>query len=50
MNQMHNQKRIPLLDLLVNCISATSEPKILSLKDKYTWSFLSFLIIEIFFS
>ena len=33
----HNKKQIPLLDLLINCISAGSTPQILSIKDVCTF-------------
>ena len=36
---------IPLLNLLINCISARSAPQILSLKDDCTLRFSIFLII-----
>ena len=38
----HNKKRIPLLNLLINCISARSEPQILSIKDECTFVFVIF--------
>ena len=34
----HNKKRIPLLNLLINGISARSAPQILPMKDKCTFS------------
>ena len=43
--QKHNKKRNPLLNLLINCISATSVPQILSINDDDTFRFLNFLII-----
>ena len=42
---MHNKKRIPFSNLLINCISARSASHILSLKDFYTFGFSKFLII-----
>ena len=33
----HNKKRIPLLNLLINCIPARSAPQLLSIKDEYTF-------------
>ena len=42
---MHNKKGIPLLSLLINCISARSESQILSLKDEYNFHFSNFLIV-----
>ena len=41
----HNTNLIPLLRLLVNCISARSAPQILTLNDEYAFLFLNFLII-----
>ena len=41
----HNKKRIPLSNLLINCISARSGLQILSIKRKYTFNFSYFLII-----
>ena len=43
---MHNKKRIPLLNLFSNCISAKPAPQVLSLKDECTFRFLSFVIIR----
>ena len=40
----HNKNLNPLLNLLINCISITSAPHILSIKDERTF-FLNFLII-----
>ena len=40
----HNKNLNSLLNLLINCISARSEPKILSIKDECTFLFLSYLI------
>ena len=39
---MHNKKQIPLLNFLVNCISARSAPQILSIKGQYTLRFSNF--------
>ena len=41
----HYKKQIPLLNLLINCISARSQLQILYLKDEYMFCFLDFLII-----
>ena len=41
----HNKNLNPLLNLLVNYISARSAPQILSTKDECTFRFLKFLII-----
>ena len=41
----HNKKRVPLLNLLINCIPIRSAPRILSIKGEYTCRFLDFLII-----
>ena len=35
----HNKNLNPLLNLLINCILAKSEPQILSLNDEYTFTF-----------
>ena len=43
----HNKIQNRLLYLLNNFISARSTPKILSLKDEYTFQFLNFLIIDL---
>ena len=40
----HNKKRIPLLNLLINYISARSAPKITFIKDESTFPSLNFLI------
>ena len=40
-----NKKRIPLLNLLINCISARSAPQILSIKGDHTFLYLNFLIL-----
>ena len=45
MSVKNNKKRIPLLNLLINCISARSVPQTLSLKDKYTFCFSDYLIL-----
>ena len=39
-----NRKRIPLSNLLINCIYDGSAPQILSLKDDYTFPFSNFII------
>ena len=45
MSVPQNTKQIPLLNLLMNCISARSALEILSIKDVYTFRFLNFQII-----
>ena len=45
MSIAHNKKRILLLNLLVNCISAKPAPKFLSIKGEFTFLLLNFLII-----
>ena len=47
MSIIHNKKRIPLLNLLINCTSARSAPQILSIKGECTYLFWSFLIIAL---
>ena len=43
--QLHKKKkRIPLYNLLINCISARSAPQVLSIKVEFTFLFLNFLI------
>ena len=44
MSTTHRQKRIPLLNLLNNCISAKSASQILSIKDECTSHFPNFLM------
>ena len=41
----HNKKQIPLLNLLITCISARSAPQILPWNDECTWRPLNLLII-----
>ena len=41
----HNKNLNPLLNLLINCISARSAPQILSIKGECTFLLLNFLII-----
>ena len=43
----HNKKRIPLLNLLINCVSGRSAPQRLSIEDECTFLFLKFLIIRL---
>ena len=43
----HNKKRILLLCLLINCISAKSALKMLSIKDKHTLRCWNFLVITL---
>ena len=45
MSITHNKKRISLLNLLINCISARSAPQMLPIKGECTFHFLNFLII-----
>ena len=40
--QTYNKKQVPLLNLLISCISAGVAPQILSLKDKCTFLFFKF--------
>ena len=47
MSITHNKKRIPLLNLLINCISARLAPKLLSIKGDCTFLFSNFLIIDL---
>ena len=41
----HNKNLNPLLNVLINYISAKSAPRILSLNAEYTFLFLNFLIM-----
>ena len=41
----HNKNLNPLLNVLINYISAKSAPQILSLNAEYTFLFLNFLIM-----
>ena len=45
MSITHNKNLNPLLNLLVNCISARSAPQILYIKGDCTYIFLTFLMI-----
>ena len=45
MSITHNKNLNPLLNLLINCISARSTPQILSIKGECTFLFSNFLII-----
>ena len=45
MSVANNKKRIPLLNLLISCISARSVPQILSIKGDCIFLFSNFLII-----
>ena len=45
MSVAHNKKRIALLNLLFNYISARSAPQTLSIKGEFTFRFLNFLMI-----
>ena len=40
----HNKNQYPLLNLLINCVSAKYAPQMLSSKGKCTFCFSSFLI------
>ena len=40
----HNKKRIPLLNLLINCIPARAASQILSIKGYYTFVFLNWVM------
>ena len=42
---IHNRKRIPLSNLLINCIYEGSAPQILSLKNEYNFTFSNFIIL-----
>ena len=44
MSITNNKNQNPLLDLLIDCMSAESAPKIMSLKDEYNLNFSNFLI------
>ena len=46
----HNKKRIPLLNLLINWISAKSAPQILSIKSECTFPFSNFPVIDLRYS
>ena len=48
MSITHDKKRIPLLNLLINCISARSASEILSAKDQCTFPFLNFFKIALY--
>ena len=43
----HNQNLNPLLNLIINSISARSAPQILSIKGECTFLLLNFLIISL---
>ena len=43
----HNKNLNPLLNLLINCISAKSTPQILSIKGDCTFLLLNFLIMRL---
>ena len=45
MSITHNENLNPLVNLLINCISAKSAPQILSIKGECTFLLLNFLII-----
>ena len=45
MSITHNKRRIPVLNLLINCILARLAPQILSMKGEGTFLFLNFLVI-----
>ena len=44
----HNKKRIPILNLLINCKLAKSAHEILSIKDERYFRFSNFLIIGLY--
>ena len=50
MSKTHSKKQIPLLKLLINCISVRSAPKVLSIKGQCTFLFKNFPIIGLFSS
>ena len=50
MSITHNKKRIPLMDLLINCISERSAPQIFSIKGECTFLFLNFIITGLCYS
>ena len=45
MSITNNKNQNSLLDLLIDCMSAESAPKIMSLKDEYNLNFSNFLIL-----
>ena len=45
----HNKNLNPVLNLLINCISARSEPQIFSVKGQCTFLLLNFLITGMWF-
>ena len=45
MSITHNKNQNPLLNLLINCVSARSAPQILSIKGNCTFILLNFPII-----
>ena len=47
MSITHSKNLNPILNLLINYISAKSAPHILSLNGEYTFIFLNFLIIGV---
>ena len=47
MSITHNKNLNPLLNLLINCISARSAPQISSIKGDCTFHLLNFLIISL---
>ena len=47
MSITHNKNLNPLLNLLINCISAKSAPKILSIKNDCTFLLSNFLMISL---
>ena len=48
MSITHNKNLNPLLNFLINCISAKSAPQILSMKGECIFLLLKFLIIGLF--
>ena len=47
MSVTNNKDLIPLLNVLINCISAKSPPQILSSNDEYTFQIFLQLVYEI---
>ena len=47
MSKTHNKERIPLLYLLISCISARPESQVLSIKNECTFRFSNFLLTDL---
>ena len=43
----HSKNLIPLLYLLINCMSESSDPQMLSRKNEYILRFLNFLVMDL---